>query len=173
VGGAVASKLTPPTPLAKIADRCELARFSCGEPPLDAWLKERALASEGRSARTYLVCSGARVVGYYCLAVGSIVRARLPRKLRHGAPEPVPVFILGRLAIDRSVQGQGLGKDLVAHCLRQYLSAAGIIGARALVVHALNDGLVPFYEGLGFEPLAGGDRGLFIPVETIADAFTD
>ena len=155
-------------PLTKVANACDVSGFSCGEPSLDDWLKETALRAEGRSARTYVVRSGDRVVAYYCLATGSVERARLPRKIRHGNPNTTPVFVLGRLAVDSGFQGRGLGHDLMSHCFRQSHRAAELVGCRGLVLHPLNDGLVRFYRDLGFQDLHGEPRAMFIALETIA-----
>src|ERR1700730_19033440 len=90
-------RLAPPPPLAESHDR---TRFSCGNPLLDDWLKQHALSSEGRSARTYVVCSAGAVIGYYCLATGSEKRVSMPKKIRQGNPDPVPLIVIGRLGVD-------------------------------------------------------------------------
>lgn len=170
MGAGVNPGLSSPVPLRTLAADVELGDFRRGESSLDDWLRKHARSAEGKSARSYVVRSGERVVGYYCIATGAIERASLPRKHRHGWPNPVPVFVLGRLAVDLSLQGKGLGGDLVADCFRRCAAAASIVGAAALVVHPLNDRLVPFYHGLGFVPLAGDSQAMFILTETIMDA---
>lgn len=117
--------------------------------------------------------AGRRVAAYCCLSAGAIERARWPSRFRHQAPDPIPVIVLRRLAVDRGFQGCGLGQDLVRHAMRQCLAAAGHIGARALVVHALNERVVAFYAGLGFRPLGKAPATLFLPLETIAAAFPE
>lgn len=118
-----------------------------------------------------MVLSGRRVVAYYCIAAAQVERLRLPKRLQRNMPEHVPGFVLGRLAVDRSVQGRGLGQDLVAHCFRQCLAAAAIFGARFLLVHPLHDRLVRFHRTLGFDSLPSDNLAMFIPIETIAQAF--
>jgi predicted N-acetyltransferase YhbS len=111
------------------------------------------------------------VVAYYCLMAGQVERGLMPGRLRRNKPAVLPVFVLGRLAIDRSWQGRGLGQDLAAHALRQCLAAAELIGARAVLVHPLYARLSPFYARLGFERLPFSELAMFIPIETIAAAF--
>jgi ribosomal protein S18 acetylase RimI-like enzyme len=167
VGGGLSS----PTPLAEAAG-CDLSVFASGEPGLDDWLRHRARSGEGRHARTYVVLSGTRVVAYYCLSAGSVPLADLPSaKYRRNAPDPVPVLVLGRMAVDMGFQGRGLGSDLLRHCLRQFLAAASIVGVRALVVHPLNERVGQFYKALGFLTMAGADPAMFMPTETAERAF--
>lgn len=170
MGAGVDPEPAPPVPLRALAPDVDLDGFDCGEPSLNDRLKKHARPAEGRSARSYVVCRSGRVDAWHCLATGGIERAGLPRKLRHGRPHPVPVFVLGRLAVDLACQGRGLGADLVADCFRRCLAAASIIGATALVVHPLSDRSVPFYRNLGFGPLGGGDAAMFVLVETISDS---
>lgn len=163
--------LSSPTPLAEAAG-CDLSVFASGEPGLDDWLRHRARSGEGRHARTYVVLSGTRVVAYYCLSAGSVPLADLPSaKYRRNAPDPVPVLVLGRMAVDMGFQGRGLGSDLLRHCLRQFLAAASIVGVRALVVHPLNERVGQFYKALGFLTMAGADPAMFMPTETAERAF--
>jgi GNAT superfamily N-acetyltransferase len=157
----------PPTPPRSISEEHDLSRFSCGQPALDDWLRLHALNNEGLSSRTYVVCSGHSVVGYYALATGAEQRAAMPRKLRHGAPDPTPVMIIGRLAVDRACQGRKLGASLLQDALRRILSASGIVGCRAVLVHAIDEDVAGFYRKYGFLEFPTGSRRLFLPVETI------
>src|SRR4030095_1753682 len=92
----------------------DLASFDCGNEDLNDWLKRRAPAGEGASARTGVLCGGHRLAGYYCLATGSIERENLSSaKLRKNLPDPIPILVLGRLAIALDYQGRGLGKALL------------------------------------------------------------
>jgi GNAT superfamily N-acetyltransferase len=162
--------LSAPAHLEDVASACDVSRFSCGEPSLDNWLKRWAPSSEGRSARTYVVRADDRVIAYYCLAMGSIERKQLPSRIRHGNPDSVPVLVLGRLAVDQEFQGQGLGQDLLSHCLTQCCSAARIVGTRGLLVHPLDDRAARFYEKVRFQPIPGPPRAMFIAMETILAA---
>ena len=162
--------LTPPEPLGPQHD---LVRFSCGRPELDAWLRDQALESEGRSARTYVVCTGRSiVVGYYCIATGSVERQGLPSKMRRarGLPKQIPVAIIGRLARDETFSGTGLGWDLLQDALRRILGAAQSIGIRAVLVHALDEGAAAFWRSQDFIESQIGSGTFFLPVETVAKA---
>ena len=125
--------------------------FACGEPSLDSWLKQRALPNQtNRASRTYVVSERGVVVGYYALAVGSIVQAQAAGRIGRNMPEPIPVMLLARLAVDHRWQGRGLGADLLLDSIERTLSAADIAGIRAMVVDAISDGAAAFYEHWGF-----------------------
>jgi predicted N-acetyltransferase YhbS len=158
--------LIAPIPLDRAHDH---NRFDCGKQPLNDWLKERALQSEGRSARCFVVCEDTRVVGYYCLSAGAVERDKLSGKLRRNMPDVVPVIVMGRLAIDSAMQGRRLGRALQKDALLRVLAASKEVGARALLVHAIDDEVVPFYRAYGFQSLANDTRTMFLPLETIAD----
>jgi GNAT superfamily N-acetyltransferase len=148
-----------------------VSQFTSGKPPLDDWLKLTAHKAEGRTARTFVVCEGARVVGYYCLATGSVERKSAPGKLRKQAPAHLPVGILGRLAVDRSWQGKGLGSDLLRDAMARIVVASKTIGMRALLVHALDEESRMFYQSRAeFIEFPEDSRTLFLPLETIVDA---
>ena len=161
--------LTAPTPL---TDKHDLSRFSSGKSALDDWLRTYALVSEGKTARTYVVCEGPVVVGYYCISTGSVDRRVLPGTLRRqrALPGQVPVAIIGRLARDLSCKGQGLGADLLRDALTRILSASRVIGIRAVLVHALDDEAAAFWRAHAFieSPLGAGT--FYLPLETIMRA---
>ena len=137
-----------PTP---IAEQHELDSFHCGEPDLDDWLCRRALANERSGAsRTYVVCSGKAVAGYYCLAAGSVVRAGMPRPLQRNMPEPVPVIVLGRLAVSSAWKGKGLGAGLLRDAVLRSIRISRELGTWALLVHAISESAREFYLGSGF-----------------------
>ncbi|MEQ8820995.1 MAG: GNAT family N-acetyltransferase [Sumerlaeia bacterium] len=135
-----------------LSEHHDTAAFACGEAELDDFLRKRALKNqESGASRTYVVCDETRrVIAYYSLAVGSIAHAEVPGKVRRNMPQPIPVMILGRLAVDQSGQGQGLGKALLRDAILRTLQAAGIAGIRAIVVHAISEPAKPFYERCGF-----------------------
>ncbi len=150
-----------------------LAGFKSGRDELDVWLKSRALDSEGTTARTYVVCENeSSVVGYYCLSTGSVERAALPSamKRRQGLPNQIPVLILGRLAVDLTCKGRGLGADLLQDAFQRILAASQIVGIRAVLVHAIDDEAASFWRHYEFIECPVGSRTFFMPVETIADA---
>ncbi len=129
-----------------------LAAFDSGIPALDDWLRQRALDNEVSGAsRTYVICGeGNLVVGYYCLAAGSIEPSIAPGRVRRNMPSPIPVVVLGRLAVDKDRQGQGIGVGLLQDAIRRTLRAAEIAGIRAIVVHAVDEAAARFYERQGF-----------------------
>jgi predicted N-acetyltransferase YhbS len=142
--------LTAPEPLAAHHD---VAPFQSGEEALDTWLKRRALKNQiSGASRTFVVCEGARVIGYYALASGAVSVDAAPGRFKRNMPDPIPVVILGRLAVDQSRHGQGLGRALVQDAARRVLHAADTIGIRGLLVHALSEGAKNFYERVGFDP---------------------
>lgn len=146
-------------------------------PSLDDWLRERALASEGMSARTYVVCATdaeKHVVGYYAISTAMEERIALPSaKLRRGMPEQIPLLLIGRLAVDQTYQGLGLGTDLLSDALRRCLAASEIAGVRAVVAHAIDDEAVRFYLRNGFVLSPLGERVMLMPIETIRALFAD
>jgi GNAT superfamily N-acetyltransferase len=157
--------LSAPEPLSADDD---VGAFDCGNPLLNDWLRDQALASEGRSARTYVVKDGARVVGYYCLSTGGVARESVPREIRHGLPRLVPVMVLGRLAVDLRYQRLGIGRGLLKDALLRTLQVSREVGVRALLVHAIDEEAKEFYAAHGFIEFPVGTRTLFLPVETIA-----
>lgn len=137
--------LSPPEPL---ADDHQVDDFASDESSLDDWLKRRARANQASGAsRTYVVCEGKRVIGYYALASGAIAQAAVPGKFRRNMPAPVAV--LARLAVDRGHQGRGLGRAMFRDAAYRVAHAAGSIGIRGIVVHALSEDARNFYIALG------------------------
>ena len=135
----------------KLSPDHDLSQFQCGEPTLDEWLKKRALLNEENGAsRTYVVCVGRRVVAYYALAAGAVAHVDAPGRVRRNMPDPVPVMVIGRLAIDQSIQGQGTGPALLRDAILRTLQAAEIAGIRAILVHAISERAKRFYEKWGF-----------------------
>ena len=140
--------LTPPQ---KLREDHDLALFRCGEPALDDWLRRRALQNEESGAsRTYVVSAGRRVVAYYALAVGAVAHAGAPGRVRRNMPDPVPVMIIARLAVDQEFHGHGLGQGLLRDAVLRTLQAADIAGIRAILVHAMSSDAQRFYERHGF-----------------------
>lgn len=142
--------LSPPAPL---ADHHLIADFDSGVPSLDDWLRKRARANQASGAsRTFVLCEGERVVAYYALASGAVKVAEAPSRFRRNMPDPIPVVVLGRLAIDRSLQGQGIGRALVRDALLRVAQAGEAIGIHGVLVHALSEPARAFYLAVGFEP---------------------
>lgn len=149
--------------------------FACGKLPLDDFLKQRALKNEGKASRTYIVCSAAgedagSVVAYYTLAAGAVSHDDAPAWARRNMPNPIPVFVLGRLAVHERHHGRGLGRALVKEAVQRTLEASRTIGARALIVHAVDDEAVSFYAPFGFQRFPTDSRTLFLPIKTLQEA---
>lgn len=141
--------LLAPVPL---EDHHQVEDFVSGAPTLDAWIRRKARANQASGAsRTYVLFRGDRVVGFYALAAGSVSHDRSPRKLRQNMPDPVPVIVLGRLAIDAREQGNGLGRALLRDAILRVAAAAREVGVAAMLVHALNDRAKAFCIAAGFE----------------------
>jgi GNAT superfamily N-acetyltransferase len=129
----------------------QLNDFDCGVDSLDDWLKKRAHPNQINGAsRTYVVAEGKKVVGFYCLASGALELNNTPASIRRNMPDPVPVTILGRLAVDKSCQGKGLGAALLQDAVVRTAQAGGILGIRGLLVHAFSIEAKAFYEHHGF-----------------------
>jgi len=160
--------LSAPTPL---ADHHELSAFHSGEPQLDEWLKRRARANQASGAsRCFVVCEGARVIAYYALASGSVRLPEAPGRFRRNMPDPIPVAVLGRLAIDQASQGRGLGRALMRDAGLRLLHAAEIIGIRGLLVHAISDDAKRFYLALGFTPSPIDPMTLMVGLKDLSEA---
>jgi GNAT superfamily N-acetyltransferase len=138
-------------PPEKLSATHDLSDFDSGEPVLDEWLRRRALHNEASgSSRTYVVCVGKNVVGYYTLAVGAVGHADAPGRVRRNMPDPLPVMVLGRLAVDTEHQRRGIGTGLLRDAVLRTVQAAEIAGIRAILVHAISATAKRFYEGCGF-----------------------
>ncbi len=142
--------LAAPEPL---ADAHELAEFDSGVPSLDDWLKRRARGNQTSGAtRTFVVADGRRVIAYYAVASGAISVGSALGRFRRNMPDPIPVALLARLAIDRTWQGRGLGRALFRDCAARITHAADSLGIRGIVVHAISEDAKAFYLAIGFEP---------------------
>ena len=129
----------------------QVASFACGVPELDDWLKQRALHNEQEGgSRTFVVCEDRLVLGYYSLAASSVLAGIATGRVCRNMPSPIPVVLLGRLAVDQSWKGRGLGGDLLRDAVLRALAAGGAIGVRAILVHAISDQAKTFYERFGF-----------------------
>lgn len=164
--------LSAPEPLTAAHDVCE---FSCGKPTLDHWLKTRALANQEKGFTAVLVVHDAgRVVGYYGLVPTAVVPSILPRSIRTGQPpDPVPCLLLGQLATDTRRAGLGIGTGLVKHALERCIQAAALIGGRALMVNAVDDEAVRFWQRRGFTPSKDDPLILFQSIAAIAASLAE
>jgi len=130
-----------------------LDAFQSGVDTLDYWLRHRARKNQDSGAsRTYVVCDASRVLAYYCLASGALTSEQSSSgRFSRNMPNPIPVAILGRLAVDRSLHGKGIGKALVRDACLRVMQAADILGIRGIVVHAFSLEAKSFYEKMGFD----------------------
>lgn len=162
-------RLSAPVPLTTEHD---LSAFDCGEPALNEWLRHRALKNESRFSRTYVVCAGNRVVGYFCISAGSVERGAAPGKVRRNAPDLIPVSIIGRLAVSLEHAGKGLGADLLPDALRRIALASQSIGIGAVIVQAKDEAAKRFYLRCAeFIEYPDDSRTLFLPIETVVAGF--
>ncbi len=140
--------------------------FDCGHDTLNDWLKGRAIKNEASGAsRTYVVCLQNHVIAYYTLATGAVQCPDAPGRIRRNMPDPIPVMVLGRLAVHLNWQKKGLGSDLLADAVKRTLQASEIAGIRAFVVHALSDAAKQFYERFGFQPSPTDPMDLMIALQ--------
>lgn len=141
-------KLTAPAPIEAVhtADN-----FDCGISSLNQWIRQQALKNElSGASRTFVVCIEKEVVGYYALATGSILRQQAPGKIRREMPDPIPVMVLARFAVDRTWQKSGVGLGLLRDALLRTYNVSRQVGVRALLVHALSEKAKGFYLRHGF-----------------------
>ena len=163
--------ITAPVPL---ANDHVIEGFNCGVAPLDEWLKQRARPNSASGAsHTYVACDGDRVVAYYALAAGAVAPAASPGRFRRNMPDPIPVVVLGRLAIDRAYQGQGIGGALFRDAGLRVLQAADIIGIRGLLVDAISAEAKTFYLALGMSPSPLDPMTLMVTLSELKAATRD
>ena len=140
--------LTAPTLL---SNEHEIEHFFCGVASLDDWLKRRARANQiSGASRTYVASENLKVAAYYCLASGALTVSDAPGPLKRNMPDPIPRAILGRLAVDQNWRGKGLGVALLKDAVLRTKEAAGILGIRGLLAHAISNEAKAFYENHGF-----------------------
>ena len=162
-------EITPPEP---ITTEKNVESFACGVPVLDEWLKRRALKNESSGAsRTFAGCSDGQVIGYYALATGSVGHRNTPRKVRRNMPAPIPVIVLGRLAIDERWQHAGLGRSLLRDAILRTLSVSQQAGVKALLVHTLSEDAKQFYLRNGFQESPLDPMTLIISLQDAAHNF--
>jgi GNAT superfamily N-acetyltransferase len=144
------SDYSHPRPISQSDD---VAAFDSGEPTLDEYIRSKALNNHaGGASRCFVTCRDGRVVGYYALASGAVSRTEVSGKFRRNMPDPIPVILLSRLAIDRKHQGRGLGENLLRDAIARCVQVAEQIGVRAILVHAIDDEARSFYARYQFEP---------------------
>lgn len=143
----------------------DISDFSSGNETLDDWLSHKAAYNDKADAsRTYVVCADDLVIAYYCLATGSVERSEATGRLRRNMPDPIPVMMLGRLAVDLAWQSHGLGAALLQDAVLRTIQVSDIVGVKALLVHAISDKAVEFYKKWGFQPSPAHPRTLFLSI---------
>lgn len=127
--------------------------FACGEAMLDDWLKRRALVNQlSGASRTFVVTDGeARIRGYYAMAAGAVSHQMATGSVRRNMPDPIPVMVLARLAVDQRAKGMRLGSAMLQDALNRAITVSQDVGVRALLVHALHDQAREFYVHYGFQ----------------------
>jgi len=134
--------------------------FNSGRPSLDIWIRDRAFQAErSKSARTYVMCLGDRVIAYYSLAAAERVTNQLSRLTKGMPRHPIPLIMLARLAVDKEFQGRGYGSLLLSDALARSLAVSKMIGARAVIVEPIDDAADKFYARFGFEKWPAGAKG--------------
>ncbi|OGQ86225.1 MAG: GNAT family N-acetyltransferase [Deltaproteobacteria bacterium RIFOXYD12_FULL_56_24] len=151
-----------------LTEHHDVAQFTSCVESLDTWLKRRAMRNQATGAsRTFVACVGPRVVAYYALASSAVAVVEAPGRFRRNMPDPIPVVVLGRLAVDQSFQGKGIGRALIRDAGYRVIQAADVIGIRGLMVHALSDDAKSFYEHVGFEASALDPNMLMITLNDL------
>jgi GNAT superfamily N-acetyltransferase len=147
------SSSDPLSPIEKLTRDHDLSLFDCGKPSLNDWLRRFALTNQqSDSARIYVLHRAGKVVGYYSLSAGAVRKEESPPRIAKGlAQHPIGVILLARLAVDRNERGKGVGKAMLVDALSRALAAADAIGARAILVHAIDEEAAAFYKKFGFE----------------------
>lgn len=163
-------KLRPPE---KLNSLHRIEDFDSGNSQLDAWLKRRAMKNELEGAsRTYVLSTREVVVAYYCLANGAVAQAAATGRVRRNMPDPIPVMVIGRLAVDRHWQGKGIGRALLRDAILRTLQAAEIAGIRAILVHAISEDAKQFYEQCGFTASPVDPMTLMVKVNDATSSFS-
>jgi GNAT superfamily N-acetyltransferase len=153
---------------AKIQAEHSTADFDCGEPSLDRWLRVHALQNEAQNAsRTYVTLDKNTIVGYYALASGAVIHPVAPRKLQRNMPDPLPVIVLGRLAVDHRYHGFGIGQGLLKDAIRRAIQVSEIAGVCSLMVHAISAEAAAFYQRYGFVVSPMEPRTLFLRMKDV------
>lgn len=163
--------LAAPVPLATTHD---VESFACGVSSLDVWLKRHALRNEaGGASRTYVVRIDNTVVGYSCLAAGAVARNEAPKQMQRNMPDPVPVMVLGRLAVDQTYQDKRIGSALLRDAILRGLQVATTIGIKAILVHAVSEEAKAYYLTKGFAESPIEPMTLCLVLETARWALTE
>ena len=161
----IALNLTPPAP---ITPNQELAYFDSGELSPNEWLKKRAFKNHATGvSRCFVLCADKHVIGYYSLSAGAISHEAAPKSMRRNMPNPLPVLLLGRFAVDKRYHNQGIGQALLRDAIMRAVNVSSDAGVFALLVHALSDQAKQFYLSRGFVESPLQSMTLFMTIETV------
>lgn len=148
-----------------------LSAFCCSVDSMDNWLKLRAMKNQLTGAsRTFVCCDGSKVMAYYSLASSAVAINAASGRFRRNMPDPIPIVVLGRLAVDKSLHGQGVGRALVRDACLRVIQVAETIGIRGMLVHALSDEARDFYLRVGFEPSSMDPMMLMVTLSDLLDS---
>jgi len=141
--------ISPPSPL---SDEHRLDDFQCTSPELTKWLINRARKNHREGAsRCFVVCDEQQnVIGYYALAAGAVSHELAPGSVKRNMPDPIPVAVLGRLAVHTDWAGKGIGQGLLKDAVQRTLQTAQQMGIRVLLCHAIDEQAKAFYVKHGF-----------------------
>jgi GNAT superfamily N-acetyltransferase len=158
--------ITAPEPLTATHD---LSTFRCAaQPSLEDWLKRRALANqESHASRTFVVTDNGGVAGYYCLAAGAVQNSQATGAVRRNMPDPIPVIVLGRLAVHTDYAGQGIGAGLLKDAVLRALRLSNEVGARAMLCHAIDAQAAAFYRKYGFVESPTASLTMFLRLDIV------
>ncbi|MGO9322710.1 MAG: N-acetyltransferase [Solirubrobacteraceae bacterium] len=155
-----------------LAARHDLNASDCGQEALIIWLRQHARRATAQGTRTYLLIDEdtEAVAGYYALAPHLLAREDTPRGVGRGAPKRIPAILLAKLALDRSLHGQGLGGELLVQALTTIVVAARSAGGRLIVVDAADQNAASFYRAHDFQPSPTDPHRLIMKLSTAARA---
>jgi GNAT superfamily N-acetyltransferase len=158
------------SPVEKLTASHNVLTFKSGEHSLDLYLRKYALANQrADSSQTYVVHQSLNVAGYYTLSFGSVALEESPEVIANSMPRQyrVPVMLFARFAVEKPLQGQGLGQALLKDAFLRTTAAAEIGGLTAILVDAINDKMVEFYLNRGFQKCPGFERKLMIAMKDV------
>lgn len=150
-----------------ITSEHDLSDFQSDNAELNDWLKEQALKSEGLSARTYVLVTEGKVIGYYCLATATVARTVAIGSVKRNSPDPIPCMLIGRLAVDLRWEKRGIGSGLLRDALLRIFNVAQVVGVKAVLVHAKDENAKSFYLKRGFQESPIESFTLMLPVKDI------
>jgi len=151
----------------------DLSEFDCGRPELNNWLLKKALNSQQRNhAKVYVVTdsNATKVIGYYAIAMGSVQREGAIAVIRRNSPNPIPMIVLARLAVNDSHHGKGIGIGLLKDCVKRSIHAMNVVGGAGILVHAIDDSAKSFYTRFGFKESTFNSMTLMARVKDIEAA---